>query len=274
MTQDFFARVLSGVAEENRRFLSALRVLDEEGWRAPTLCPGWRAADVVAHMTLGARFYAHVIPAGAAGRIEMPFGAADLASFWAYRKKTGDALAALPADGRISAFEEAVWRLQEVFEGLAPGDLEEDAWHWLAPCPIRTFPGQRLYELILHDWDIRNRPDDGLRPEAVALAVDCLPERLPLFWEARGPADLRASIRFETKAPARGWTLRVGEGRAEVAFSSEAACHARIACGGSDLVLIAAGRASWEAREGAGRLRIAGDRAKAAQVMAVLGQPF
>ncbi len=275
MTSDFFVRVLSRVAEENRRFISALRDLDEEGWRAPTLCPGWRVADVVSHMTLGARFYARVIPAGAAGRLEAPFGTTDLESFWAYRKKTGDALAALPAHERTAAFEKAVWRLQEVFEGVAPGALDKNAWHWLAPCPIRTFPGQRLYELILHDWDIRNRPDDDLRPEAADMAVDCLPERLPIFWRARGHADLRASIRFETQAPERRWTLHVGgEGRPDIAFSGDAACHAQITCGGSDLVLITTGRASWEAREGAGRLRIEGDRAKAVEVLAVLAQPF
>ena len=68
MTMDSLVRVLSWVAKENHRFIATLRNLSEQEWRAPTFCPGWSVADVVAHMTLGARFYAHVIPPWAAGR--------------------------------------------------------------------------------------------------------------------------------------------------------------------------------------------------------------
>ena len=59
---DFFARAVSWVEKENHRFIGILQGLSEQEWRAPTFCPGWCVADVVAHMTLGARFYAHVIP--------------------------------------------------------------------------------------------------------------------------------------------------------------------------------------------------------------------
>ena len=187
MISDSLASVVSWVEKENHRFISNLRSLSEQEWRAPTFCPGWCVADVVAHMTLGARFYAHVIPAGVVGRLEIPFGAADLESFWAYREKVGDELVALSGDERIDAFADAVWRLQEVFTGIRPDALNNVAWHWLAPCPIRTFPGQRLYELILHEWDIRNQPDRELSSQALPMAVDCLPERfLYLFQRAGG----------------------------------------------------------------------------------------
>ncbi len=271
-TSDFLSRVIDCVREENHRFIARLRSLDAQQWRASTLCPGWNVADVVAHMTLGARFYAHVIPAGAAGRLEMPFGATDPESFWAYREKVGEELAALSGDARTDAFAEAVWRLQEVFEGVAPEDLEKNAWHWLAPCPIRTFPGQRLYELILHDWDVQNRPNDDLPADTLSLAVECLPERFVIFFGARGDAGLSASVRFETRTPARAWTLRVAQGRAEVSDAAE--CDARIACGGSDLVLLTTGRARLEDLESAGRLRIEGDGAKALSVLDTLARPF
>ena len=271
---DFFAHVVSWVERENRRFIGILQGLSEQEWRAPTFCPNWCVADVVAHMTLGARFYAHVIPAGAAGRLEMPFGAGDLESFWAYRKEVGDELVALSADERINAFAEAVWRLQEVFEGVHPDALDKHAWHWLAPCPIRTFPGQRLYELLLHDWDIRNQPDSALHPSSLSIAVDCLPERFPIFFGARGDKDISGTICFETKEPARKWVLRVLEGHPEILVSEPVDCDARVVCDGSDLVLLTTGRASLEDKERAGRLRIEGDRARAARVLDVLSRPF
>ena len=271
---DFFERVVSWVEKENHRFIEVLRGLDEQEWSAQTFCPGWCVADVVAHMTLGARFYAHVIPASAAGRLEMPFGASDLESFWAYRKKAGDELVALPDDERIDAFAEAVWGLQEVFDGVRPDDLDKHAWHWLAPCPIRTFPGQRLYELILHEWDIQNQPDGALHAPSLPIAVDCLPERFPIFFGARGDKEFSGTICFETKEPAQKWTLRVENGDPEIALSERGDCDARVVCDGSDLVLLTTGRASLEDKERAGRLRIEGDRAQAARVLDVLSRPF
>ncbi len=86
---NFFEHVVSWVEKENHRFIEKLRGLSERQWHTPTFCPGWCVSDVVAHMTLGARFYEHVIPAGAAGRLEMPFDASDLDSFWSCRKKSG-----------------------------------------------------------------------------------------------------------------------------------------------------------------------------------------
>ena len=271
---DFFDRAVSWVEKENHRFIGILRGLSEQEWRAPTFCPDWCVADVVAHMTLGARFYAHVIPAGAAGFLELPFGAADLESFWAYRKKVGDELVALSDDERIDALAEAVWRLQEVFEGLQPDALDKKAWHWLAPCPIRTFPGQRLYELILHDWDIRNQPDGDLHASSLPVAVDCLPERFPIFFGARGDKDFSGTICFETNEPERIWALRIREGNSEILFSDDGDCDARVVCGGSDLVLLTTGRASLNDKERAGRLRIEGDRAMAVKVLEVLSRPF
>ncbi len=271
---DFFARVVTWVEQENHRFIGILRGLSEQGWRASTFCPGWSVADVVAHMTLGARFYAHVIPAGAAGRLEMPFGAADMESFWSYRKKVGDELVALSDEERIDAFGEAVWGLQEVFEGVQPDNLDKQAWHWLAPCPIRTFPGQRLYELILHDWDIRNQPDGDLHAPSLPVAVDCLPDRFPIFFGARGDKEYSGTICFETNEPERKWALRIQEGKSEILLSDDGYCDARVVCCGSDLVLLTTGRASLEQKERAGRLRIEGDRAKATRVLEVLSRPF
>lgn len=271
---DFFARVVSWVEKENHRFIEILRGLSEQEWRAPTFCPGWCVADVVAHMTLGARFYAHVIPAGAAGRLEMPFGAADIESFWSYRKIAGDELVALTDEERVDAFAEAVWRLQDIFKSVQPEDMNKKAWHWFTPCPIRTFPGQRLYELILHDWDIRNQPGGDLYPSSLPTAVDCLPERFIIFFGVRGDKDFIGTICFETIEPERKWALHIQEGVSEILFSDDGNCDARVICGGSDLVLLTTGRSSLGEKEKAGRMRIEGDRTKAIQVLEVLSRPF
>ena len=157
---------------------------------------------------------------------------------------------------------------------IAPGDLDKPAWHWLAPCPIRMFPGQRLFELILHDWDIRNDPDADLHFDALGAAVDCLPDRFPLFFNARPDPELAGVFRIETENPRRVWGLRVKEGRAVLCSADGVVFDAGIFASGSDLVLITTGRSGAEAKEAAGRLRLEGDRDKARALLRALGRPF
>jgi hypothetical protein len=233
-------------------------------------------------MTLGAMFYAHVIPAGREGRLEMPFGAANLESFWAYRDRVGAELAALSGGGRVDRFEAAVWDLQAVFEAIRPEDLEKEAWHWMRPCPLHSYPGQRLFELILHDWDIRNEPEANLHPEALGAAVDILDFRLPFFFSHAPDPELSGAFRFETGSPARAWAMRIGGGRAAPVSSGSHPAggappedfDARILSSASDLLLLTTGRADLLEKMRAGRLRIEGDEAKALALLRVLCHPF
>ncbi len=262
------------VERENRRFITILRNLDEAGWSCPSYCPGWSAADVVAHMTLGARFYAHVIPAGREERFEMPFGAKDLKSFWAYRDRVGAELASLPGGERVDRFEEAVWNLQVVFEAIRPEDMEKEAWHWMCPCPVHSYPGQRLYELILHDWDTRNDPEGELHPDALGAAVDILDFRLPFFFNHAPDPELKGSFRFETVGPARSWAMRVEAGSARPVSPEEGPFDAEVFASASDIVLLTTGRADLGAKKAAGRLRIEGDSRLAGALLGILCRPF
>ena len=262
------------VERENRRFITILRNLDEAGWSCPSYCPGWSAADVVAHMTLGARFYAHVIPAGREERFEMPFGAKDLKSFWAYRDRVGAELASLPGGERVDRFEEAVWNLQVVFEAIRPEDMEKEAWHWMCPCPVHSYPGQRLYELILHDWDTRNDPEGELHPDALGAAVDILDFRLPFFFNHAPDPELKGSFRFETVGPARSWAMRVEAGSARPVSPEEGPFDAEVFASASDIVLLTTGRADLGAKKAAGRLRIEGDSGLAGALLGILCRPF
>ncbi|MFP6870128.1 MAG: maleylpyruvate isomerase N-terminal domain-containing protein [Nitrospinota bacterium] len=262
------------VEKENRRFIAILCGLDEAGWRRPTYCSGWSAADVVAHMTLGARFYAHVIPAGIEGRLEMPFGAKDLESFWVHRDRVGAELASLPGGERVDRFEEAVWNLQAVFEAVRPEDMEKEAWHWMCPCPAHSYPGQRLYELILHDWDLRNDPEGDLHPDALGAAVDILDFRLPFFFNHAPDPELTGTFWFETAGPVRSWAMRVEAGSAHPVSPEEGVFDAEIFVSASDILLLTTGRADPVAKKAAGRLRIEGDIGLADTLLGVLCRPF
>jgi uncharacterized protein (TIGR03083 family) len=262
------------VAQENKRFIEMLRGLDVQSWKRPTYCTGWFVADVVAHMTLGARFYAHVIPAGKEGRLEMPFGAEDLETFWAYRSRVGEELAALPGEERVDRFEAAVNDLQVVFEDIHPEDMEKEAWHWMCPCPIHSYPGQRLYELILHDWDIRNEPEGNLHPDALGMATDILDFRLPFFFNHTPDLELSGRFRFQTENPSRVWAMGLEGGHAEPISSRNDQFDAQFFSSSSDILLLTTGRADLAYKMKTGHLRIEGDRLRAEKLMNILCKPF
>lgn len=262
------------VAQENQRFITMLRGLSEEDWRQPTHCTGWTAADVVAHMTLGARFYAHVIPPGSKGLLEMPFGAGDLKEFWDYRDRVGKELAGLPGQDRIDTFEAAVNYLQAVFEAIRPENMNKEAWHWMCPCPIHSFPGQRLYELILHDWDIRNNPESDLHPAALGMATDILDFRLPFFYNLTPDPYLSGSFRFETDEPRRIWGLGIENTHAKSIPGKGEGFDVRLFSSASDLLLLTTGRASLSEKIKQKHLVIDGDRIMGETLMRVLCQPF
>lgn len=269
-----FVPAIPWVELENHRFISILRRLDQKGWRRPSYCPGWSAAGVVAHMTLGALFYSHVITAGREGRLEMPFGSKDLKSFWAYREREGAELASLPDNERVDRFEDAVWNLQAIFMMLRPNDLEKKAWHWMCPCPLHSYPGQRLFELILHDWDIQNNPKIDLRSDALGAAVDILDFRLPFFLNHNRDPELTGSFRLETDKPSRRWAMCVEAGIARPVSPKERAFDAEIFTSSSDLILLTTGRANLEKKKEAGCLRVKGNVKLADILLEVLCRSF
>ena len=46
------------IANETARMVQALRSWPQSYWSRPTYCPGWTAADAVAHLATGGDFYA------------------------------------------------------------------------------------------------------------------------------------------------------------------------------------------------------------------------
>ena len=167
------------VEHHNRLLISDLRAFGDSDWKRPSYCPGWTAAHVIGHMTLGAVFYAHVVRTGGEGILSPPFGAKDIPEFRAIRATRMEELAALPE-----------------------ADLDKNAWHPRCPTPIRFFPPQRFYELILHGWDIRNEPESSIIPEGLDHGLDILKERLPFFYNQSPDPALEGVLRLETTGPA------------------------------------------------------------------------
>src|SRR5262245_57363631 len=63
------------IANETARMVQMFRSWPQSYWSRPTYCPGWTAADAVAHLATGGDFYAQVITSGRSGEPKLPWGA-------------------------------------------------------------------------------------------------------------------------------------------------------------------------------------------------------
>ncbi len=262
------------VERHNRLLISDLRAFGDSDWKRPSYCPGWTAAHVIGHMTLGAVFYAHVVRAGGEGILTPPFGAKDIPEFRALRASKMEELVALPGEARVDRFEEEAEALQTGFAAIPEADLLKNAWHPRCPTPIRYFPGQRFYELILHEWDIKNEPASSIIPEGLDHGIDILKERLPFFYNQSPDPALEGILRFETTGPAHTWDIEIRDQKAALRPIANGSADVKLSAPASDMILLASGRSGIGAKRSAGALQIEGDAAKAEAFMKILFNPF
>ncbi|MEK6710883.1 MAG: maleylpyruvate isomerase family mycothiol-dependent enzyme [Nitrospinota bacterium] len=262
------------LARENARLASLFRTFGGPAWGRPSYCPGWTAAHVVSHITSGANFYRASIESGRKGIVGPLFGAKDVPGFRKIRAREMEELLALPGAERVDRFEEAVGALQRTLEGLQPHELDMNGWHPRCPTPIRNFPDQRLYELVLHEWDIQNEPERPLVSGALGAVLEILKDRIPFLWNNTGHAQVEGVFRFETADPGAAWEMEIRGGKAERLPEGKRGRDALLAATASDMVLMVCGRAPIPAKIASGQLRIAGDRAKADVLIGSVFLPY
>src|SRR5262245_44685949 len=166
------------IANETARMGQSFRSWPQSYWSRPTYCPGWTAADAVAHLATGGEFYAHVITSGRSGEPTLAWGASTMDEFRAARQAAVQKFLDGGPAGLTDGFERAGAKLQTVLESLQEPDLTKVARHPRGLIPLGHWIGMRLLELIAHDWDIRqpHEPHAHLSPTAVPVLLRVLPD--------------------------------------------------------------------------------------------------
>jgi uncharacterized protein (TIGR03083 family) len=150
------------IAHETARMVQAFRSWPQSYWSRPTYCPGWTAADAVAHLATGGDFYAQVITSGRSGEPKFAWGANSPAEFREARQAAVKKLLDGGPAAVLAGFEQAGAKLQAVLESLQEADLTKVALHPRGRIPLGSWIGMRILELSAHDWDIRQRVTEGL----------------------------------------------------------------------------------------------------------------
>ena len=262
------------LAHENARFIAQLRALSDADWQRPTFCPGWNAAQLVGHMTGGAISYAERIRAARRGEVILSLGAGTPEEFLAAREDITRKSVAMSPPERVDWIEKCQNALQDEIEHLEPGDLDRKLWHRKGDTRVRTFPDQRLYEVALHAWDLKNDPAAPFEPDSLGMLVKILQTRLPLYFNRSGATGPEGVFRFETNKPHTTWEMSIAGGEATAVESLSASPDALFSAPASDMVLLVSGRADRAQKIADASLRVEGDAQKAAALMDVLFQPF
>ncbi len=265
---------VAAIGREYQRLAAWLRTFRPADWEKPTFCPDWDAAQVVGHLAFGAEFFASSVGNGLRGDLGLPFGARDREAFMKIREEKAREIAALPPAALVERFERMTAEVHALFASLKPADYERPAWHRRGIFPVRRFILSRLNELLLHEWDIRNRPEAPLEGESVALAAGNLRQQFQLFCEMDPPGGLSGTFGFALTDAGRRWAMRVGDGRAEDLGPGGHPADVVFSASAGDMLLLATGRADVERRKREGRLRVEGDADRARAIMPKLFFPL
>lgn len=218
--------------------------------------------------------YTAVVEAAREGRMHIPFGAKNAEEFQEARESIINETLAMRGPERVDRLEEASERMFAVLHTVRPEDLDKRAWHRKGTTQVRYYINQRLYEIVIHTWDIGNDPEAPLPPGPLEAMTETLQERFPLCFHRMGRTEPSGRFRFEATDRDLAWGLEIQSGKA-ASFPDEGGPYeARLSASASDLLLLSNGRADAGARESAGRLRVEGNRDKAESLMSVLFRPY
>jgi len=258
------------VGRETTRLAHILRSWPQNYWSRPTYCPGWTAADAVAHLTMGGDFYAQVITAGRSGEPIFPWGVKTPEEVRAVRQAASKKLIDGGPAALVEGFEQKGAQLQAVLESLQESDLARVARHPRGLIPIGLWSGMRLVELSAHDWDMRQPHETPahLSPSALPALLDFIPEMQLRFLQQRASDGLDGV--YALRAGDTAWGFSVRGQTVTYQPAAPAACDTTLSTDAESMCLLTLGRADVDARLRSAALTISGNADKGQQFCATL----
>ncbi len=202
--------------------------------RIPT-CPGWRVADLLAHVGFVHRWATSYVETACTEMVEEP-------------DEAGILQGAPPEGGRCDWVEEGHAALVRALR-RAPADLE--CWTFLpAPSPLAMWARRQAHETAVHRVDVELASGSSPTPVEEELAVDGIDELLFAIF-GRPPRRVAdgieepVTIELEAAGGAGSWTVRVSGATVEARRGgADGAPAVRVRGTPSDLYLLL-----WHRRE-------------------------
>jgi uncharacterized protein (TIGR03083 family) len=253
------------VRELQQRLAGEWRRMTQSEWTGITACEGWTSAHIIAHLTFQADFYVSNLARALSGLEGPPFvfgprGAEDYGQF---RDGLIERWTQRAPDDLITEYETRSSILVESAARLTAEERRMNAWWMRGPMPLGRFLEFRLFELAIHDWDIRSGidPRAEVRPEILPTLVPLLESRLAQFAGPkpgqRAPGTYRLTV--ERVAPVQ-WDIEIDEQGLRVQPGGSLKPDATLTVEPNALALVLAGR--LPADQADSDWQISGDQAK------------
>ncbi|MCC6179296.1 MAG: maleylpyruvate isomerase N-terminal domain-containing protein [Chloroflexi bacterium] len=254
-----------------KAFLIDMEALREEDWARPSDCAGWTTASVFVHVIQVAELLADSLARGRAGDSGPPPLVAELGvqGWRAARAERMQQAVSLPASELFGWYTRAATALAHELDAVESAPADARGWHPIGPQPLAWVVDQWLFELALHDWDIRvcQDPSATIRPQAQAAFARTLPARLARGFQGAEDASLAGRYRFELQSdPPHTFRVVVGAGQLQVLPEAEIADNPDITIqtDPTAFALVATGRRPVDRFESTGRWETRGDTKRAA----------
>ena len=247
-----------------------LHALPQEAWSRPSACAQWQVQDVVAHLVLGAEFYAESIARGLRGDMSPSEGLPPAGTWNAASQAEAGGQRTITrrqqlGDQLLGTFEATDQVLNRLLAGLSPQDWEQPCYHPGGLFPVRCIRDVRLGELVIHSWDIRSRfePEAPLSPESLPVLLDVLAILTPgwAFWSG---VHLVTPVRYRcavTGAVSATMDIVVAGNKARIDEASDVPPDVTLRCEAETYVLVRYGRLSLADALATGLVVAEGDQA-------------
>jgi uncharacterized protein (TIGR03083 family) len=262
------------IAHETARMLQAFRSWPASYWSRPTYCPGWTAADAVAHLATGGDFYAQVITSGRRGAPQFAWGATSPAEFREARQAAVKKLLDGGPAALLTGFEQAGANLQAVLESLQEADLTRVALHPRGRIPLGSWIGMRILELSAHDWDIRQPHETHahLSPTAIPALLSAMPELQAQLLGLRVTEGLDGV--YALRAGDAAWGFAIQGKTVTPLQGAPRECDVSLSTDAENMILLTVGRADVAEKLQSAALTITGDAERGKQLCATLFRAY
>jgi uncharacterized protein (TIGR03083 family) len=257
------------VIAESEHLIQYLPTLPPEAWRTPSACGRWEVRDVVTHLAIQGQFYADMIARSLQGDASTPegrpaAGSATAASFAESSAQRTITRREQLGDQILAEFITTNAQLNHRLASLGPQDWEKPHFfNSLGIAPLRLRPDLRLFELVLHGWDMRSRLEANVRLPAESLPVLLGLVRGPFTrWLFRPGPRLPVPIRYRFALPGAGaydTDIIIAGDMASIEPAEAATATVTCRCDAETFVLIMTGRLLLPDARAQGRLVAEGE---------------
>ena len=258
------------VRDLSNEMAAYLHTLPDNIWRDPDVyasaCEGWKIADVITHLILGANVFGLSITNAVKGIVQPPMG-------WT-RPATPEQGMARLVDTRNAIHEDLFYdfnasckRFNTVLLELDEASYSLPTWHPYFVISVDRLIDIRASELAIHSWDIRYPIDRGAKLSARAkpFMLDFVWRWLRTGFQKSEPLEVPMRYRFDLTDADGGYDITVSGDNFKHAPSDDSAADVTFGCDTDTYILFCFGRLQLRRSVRRGRIALSGDETLAAQ---------